>query len=154
MSRPDTGRDLVAELLAIAPAAATDAAMFQHAVADQIGLNLSEVKCLGELLAGPGTVGAIADRLGLSSGAVTRIVDKLARVGYLRREPDPSDRRRVLVVGVPERLDEVSALYHGMAQAWRDFLAECTPDQLAFLHTVLTRMREATRLEVAKLRAR
>lgn len=67
---------------------------------------------------------------------------------------DPADRRRVLVVGVAERLKEVSALYQGMGRAWRDFLAECTPDQLAFLYAVLTRMREVTRVEIAKLRAR
>src|SRR6476646_12235104 len=100
MTRQDANSraDIIAELLRRAPRAASDSVLFQQAVADRLGLNLTEVKCLGPLTEGPATVGVIAERLGLTPGAVTRMVDKLERAGYVGREPDPRDGRKVLVI--------------------------------------------------------
>lgn len=154
MSGSDSIADLVAELVSAAPVVASDVVLFHQAIADRVGLNLSEVKCLGRLVDGPCTVGVLAEHLGLSSGAVTKMVDKLAQAGYVAREPDLTDRRRVVVVGTPERLAEITSLYHGMATALGEFLAGCTPEQLAFLRSTLARMREVTSLEIAKLRMR
>lgn len=148
-------RDLLIERLQrAAPAVAAQGALFHQAVADHLGLTLSEVKCLGPLVGGPASVGEIAGRLGLTPGAATRIVDRLTREGYVRREPDPEDGRRVRVVAVPERAAEVAALYEGMAAAWWDVLADCSVEQLAFLDALLARMREVTGLEIARLRLR
>ena len=144
--------DIIAELLTAAPRAASDAALFQQAVADRLGLNLTEVKCLGPLAEGPATVGEIAERLRLTPGAVTRMVDKLEGTGYVRRERDRRDGRKVLVIGEPEQLRTVSELYGGMDTAWRELLAECSLDQLDFLHDLLARMRDLTAVEITKLR--
>ncbi|MEU6586098.1 MarR family transcriptional regulator [Nocardia sp. NPDC046763] len=154
MTRQDANirADIIAELLGAAPRAASDAALFQQALADRLGLNLTELKCLGPLAEGPATVGVIADRLGLTSGAVTRMVDKLERTGYVRREPDPRDGRKVLVIGAPERLQQVSEMYGGMANAWRELLVECSIEQLEFLRDLLIRMRDVTAVEITRLR--
>lgn len=150
-----TERDVLIErLLRAAPAAAAQGALFHQAVADHLGLTLSEVKCLGPLVDGPVSVGQIAEVLGLTPGAASRIVDHLAQEGYLRREPDPEDGRKVRAVAVPERTAEITALYEGIAAAWRDTLADCSIEQLAFLDRLLARMREVTGIEIAKLRLR
>lgn len=154
MSGSDSIAELVAELVSAAPAVASDVVLFHQAIADRVGLNLSEVKCLGKLVDGPCTVGVLAEQLGLSSGAVTKMIDKLAQAGYVSREPDLADRRRVVVVGSPDRIAEITALYHGMATALREFLAECTQEQLTFLRSTVARMRDVTSLEIAKLRMR
>jgi DNA-binding MarR family transcriptional regulator len=145
--------EVVDELIRTAPRAVADTVLFQQAIADRLGLNVTDVKCLAPLAdGGRGTIGEIADRLGLTPGAVTRTIDRLERAGYVRRDPDPADRRKIFIVGVPERMREVSALYDGMAQAWREVLSGCSAAELEFLRGLLRQMREITTVEIAKVR--
>jgi DNA-binding MarR family transcriptional regulator len=66
--------------------------------ADAAGLGPTDVYTLSLLgTVGPLTAGQLADRTGLTTGAVTRLIDRLARAGHVRRVPDPVDRRRVHV---------------------------------------------------------
>lgn len=72
--------------------------------AEAAGLGPSDFYTLTLLgAAGPLTAGQLADRIGLTTGAVTRLIDRLARAGYVRRVPDPVDRRRVHVELEPSR---------------------------------------------------
>lgn len=149
----ETRADVVDELIRMAPRAVADTVLFQQAIADRLGLNVTDVKCLAPLAdGGRGTIGEMADRLGLTHSAVTRTIDRLERAGYVRRDADPADRRKIFVVGVPERMREVSGLYGGMAQAWREMLSGCSAAELEFLRTLLRRMREVTTVEIARLR--
>jgi DNA-binding MarR family transcriptional regulator len=68
------------------------------AVADWLGVNRTDVICL-DILARLGTVpaGRLAEESRLTTGAVTAVLDRLERAGYVRRLADPNDRRRVLV---------------------------------------------------------
>ncbi|OIJ62676.1 hypothetical protein WN71_038435 [Streptomyces mangrovisoli] len=75
----------------------------QQDVARQLGLNVTDLTCLGFLteasLAGdPLVAGDLAERARLTTGAVTGVLNRLEKAGYIRREPDPHDRRRVYVV--------------------------------------------------------
>src|SRR5215213_8872482 len=72
------------------------------AVARRIGAPPVEFKAMDHLHdAGELTPGQLADRLGLTSGAVTALVDRLERLGWARREPHPTDRRSVVVRPAP-----------------------------------------------------
>jgi DNA-binding MarR family transcriptional regulator len=57
------------------------------------------------LLHGPAPAGRLAELTGLTSGAVTGVVDRLEEGGYVRREVDPADRRKVIVVADAGRVD-------------------------------------------------
>jgi DNA-binding MarR family transcriptional regulator len=57
------------------------------------------------LLHGPAPAGRLAELTGLTTGAVTGVVDRLEKNGYVRREPDPADRRKVIVVADAARVD-------------------------------------------------
>ena len=87
----------------------TAVVVFHESVGRLLGLTAVERKCLDILSRlGPVTAGAIAEHTGLTSGAVTGLVDRLQAAGYVDRAPDPSDRRRVLVSLRPEtKLNEV-----------------------------------------------
>jgi DNA-binding MarR family transcriptional regulator len=74
-------------------------------VAELIGIGRTEMRCLGllERHGGRLTAGRLAELAHLTTGAITGVVDRLERAGLARREADPTDRRRVIVV-----MDEVA----------------------------------------------
>src|SRR5687767_1822383 len=100
--------------------------LHNHAVADYIGLHQTDQTCIDLLdWTGPLTAGEIGTHLGLSSGAVTGLVDRLEAGRWVRRERDPADRRRVIVHLSTERGAELWALYQPLAEtidAYRDRL--------------------------------
>jgi MarR family len=57
------------------------------------------------LLHGPAPAGRLAELTGLTTGAVTGVIDRLETGGFVRREVDPADRRKVIVVPDAERVD-------------------------------------------------
>ncbi len=71
---------------------------FHLVTADEVGLSGTDYQATNLLaLDGPLSSGELAARLGLTTGATTRLIDRLERAGYLRRVHDPADRRRVMV---------------------------------------------------------
>ncbi len=76
----------------------TAAVLFHHAVAERLGLGPTDHKCLDLLRERGAMAGAdLAAITGLTSGAITGVVARLERAGYLRREPDPSDGRKQIL---------------------------------------------------------
>lgn len=94
---------------------ATAMVVFHEAVGRLLGLSSVERKCLDVLQRlGPVTAGAIGEHTGLTTGAVTGLVDRLEKAGYARRTRDPADRRKVVVELVPnERRDALMAAAFG-----------------------------------------
>src|SRR6187200_3244462 len=83
---------------------------FGQTVAIRFGLSESDVEALSVLLdSGAATAGRLSELMGLTSGAVTRVIDRLEQAGYVRRVPDPADRRRVIVELIPEKMAAVQA---------------------------------------------
>jgi DNA-binding MarR family transcriptional regulator len=98
----ETKQELIAELMRIARAheAANDA--FDEVAARKLGLNRTAVRCLGIIdNEGPMTAGRLAELSGLTSAAVTSILDRLEEAGYARRTRDEKDRRQVIVELTP-----------------------------------------------------
>src|SRR5688500_14942829 len=94
------------------------ATLHNHAIADSIGLHPTDQECIDLLdWTGPLTAGEIGVHLGLSSGAVTGLVDRLEAGGWVQRERDPDDRRRVFVHLSTERGAELWPLYQPLAEA-------------------------------------
>ncbi|QWF78892.1 MarR family winged helix-turn-helix transcriptional regulator [Amycolatopsis sp. CA-230715] len=131
---------------------ATAIVVFHEAVGRLLGLSSAERKCLDLLRhLGPVTAGAIGEHTGLTTGAVTRLVDRLENAGYVERARDPHDRRKVVVRLLPN--DEMDAL---MATAFAPFaaqIAELTtsyrPEELAAITDWIGR---ATEILVANTR--
>src|SRR5690348_17850934 len=100
---------LLGELAGVYRSYLTAVVLHGQAAADALGQNPTDLYALNALeLAGPLTTGVLAERIGLSQSATTRLVDRLERAGWVSRGPDPADRRRVVVtaVPVPEEEDE------------------------------------------------
>ena len=93
---------LIKDILVAIQDEQTQNAFLSNAIAERLGVAPNELEVLGTLVVrGPLSAGEIARRTGLTSGAVTRLIDRLVERGAVRRLPDPQDRRRVLVEMTP-----------------------------------------------------
>lgn len=115
-------------------------ALVSEAVAERLKINSTDLESMDFLnLYGPMTPGRMAELTGLSSGGVTRLIDRLARAGYVRREADPNDRRKVIIQPTWEASDShVLPLFAGIAREMgglmRSYSAEDLRVILGFLH--------------------
>jgi DNA-binding MarR family transcriptional regulator len=110
------GRDaLTAELLTAIAAWQIPIVQFNGVVAERLGMGWTDLQALYVLANhGPATPTRLAERVNLSSGAASRMIDRLERAGFVRRVPDTHDRRRVLVEPVAEAVERVGGLYRGL----------------------------------------
>ncbi len=145
MSREASSRaELVAALLQAGRQLSAATIMFHQTVADCLGLNATDHKCLDLLAtAGPLTAGELADRTGLTTGAITSAIDRLERAGYARRVDDPRDRRRVIVRPVARRCRRIGRLFEHLGAAVAELGARYRDEQLV---TILDFLAESQRV--------
>lgn len=125
--------------------------MFHQVMAEKLGLNVTDSRAFSILQeTGPIPAGRLAELTGLSTGAVTTIIDRLEEVGYVRRESDPADRRRVIVAPVADeaRDRKVEALVGAMMGPLAERMEKYTDSELElildFLDTGIDYLREQT----------
>ncbi|MCX6047867.1 MAG: MarR family transcriptional regulator [Chloroflexi bacterium] len=83
-----------------------NAVMFSQVIAQKAGINSTDNECLDFLLLnGPATAGQLSELTGLTTGAVTAVIDRLEKIGYVKRERDSADRRKVIVVPNKEKIN-------------------------------------------------
>ncbi|HEY4454068.1 MAG TPA: MarR family transcriptional regulator [Pseudonocardiaceae bacterium] len=130
--------------------------LFHAQVAEQVGLSPTDHKCLDLALRSdvPLTAGQIAERSGLSTGAVTGVIDRLERAGYVRRVRDPHDRRKVLVEVSKNNLTAYGDAFDGLWRALDRALANYTSDELKAIERYITEMISVLSAEAHRLAAR
>jgi DNA-binding MarR family transcriptional regulator len=100
------------------------AIFFNAQTAEKVGLGLTDMQTIHMLqLYGPSTPSRLAAATGLSSGGVTVALDRLEKAGYIRRQPNPADRRSLLVTLVPSSLAKLAGLYEAVEAETRRLLA-------------------------------
>ncbi|MGH2615767.1 MAG: MarR family transcriptional regulator [Thermomicrobiales bacterium] len=129
-------------------------AMFSATVAARVGINTTDLESLDLLRRhGPMTAGRLAKLTGLTTGAITGVIDRLERRGYARREADPSDRRRVIVrVNDDIAAHDLGPLYAELETAMMGVLTRYSDEEIAILSDVAGRLSDAMRDAVARLR--
>jgi len=112
-------------------------------VARGLGLGASDAQFVGLLTAhGPLTPGRLATMTGLTTGTVTGVIDRLERGGFVRRERDPTDRRKVLVTPREEGTARLIAQYTDYGAHTEAVLARRDADQLRVIAAFLAEMVE------------
>jgi DNA-binding MarR family transcriptional regulator len=104
-------------------------ALFSQAVGERVGMHSTDIETMDLLnTLGPMTAGELSQRTGLSSGATTRLIDRLERAGFVRRRHDEVDRRRIIIEVVPENCAPLAACFmpmaEGMIELWESFSDE------------------------------
>ncbi len=128
--------------------------LLSQIIADKVGLSPSDLECLGFLDdAGPMTAGHLGELTGLTSGAVTRMIDRLERARHVRRRGDPDDRRKVLVELVPGRAREFERFYGPMARGATQYLGRYSDAELALIARVLEDMVAFSRTQTQRIQA-
>jgi DNA-binding MarR family transcriptional regulator len=111
---------------------------FHDAVAAYLGINRTDLRCLDILdLSGQQTAGELAVQMGMSTGAVTAMLDRLEKAGYLRRVRDPADRRRVLVESAELARERGREIYQPFEELTVPMFARFTDEQLAVVRDFL-----------------
>jgi DNA-binding MarR family transcriptional regulator len=145
-------RALIEQLQFLGEVVSTETALFQHVAAAQYGLGITDMKTLSILLReGPMTAGEIGNRLSLTSGSVTTLIDRLERQDLVRRKPHAKDRRKVIVTINQEKLASRDNVYLSMGEAFARLLGTYTTEQLEFLVQFYQATLEMTKKEIAKL---
>jgi len=124
------------------------------ASAERIGINVTDLNCLNILaLSGPLTAGELARATGLTTASITGVLDRLEEGGFVRRERDAHDRRRVVVHLNPTRgLRDVAPVFAPVVEAWRTTAAQYTDEQLALILGFQTQLEQIMRDRLIELR--
>jgi DNA-binding MarR family transcriptional regulator len=130
--------------------------MFHSAVADRMGVSVTDAKCRSILLQrGPMTAGDLAQRLGLTTGAVTGVIDRLVSAKLVQRVADPTDGRRVVVelLSNPRREREIAGLFEPMGTRIAGLVSGYSERDQATIAEFLTKASEVLEEETARLRS-
>ncbi|WP_309112278.1 MarR family transcriptional regulator [Saccharothrix sp.] len=124
-------------------------------IAEHLGLPWTDLQALYVLAnEGPATPGRLAQRVNLTSGSASRMIDRLERAGYVRRVPDPFDRRRLVVEPVDEAVRRVGGLYDSLNERHRADVEDLDDDQRAALLRFLDLATRRTEEEIESFRER
>ncbi len=147
--RPDARDPLDHELQRVG----TWSVLFKQALAERVGINASDLECL-DLLAeiGPVTAGQLAQHTGLTTAAITGMIDRLEKGRFVQRAKDPTDRRKVVVQPLPDRLPEVGKLYASLARAVDKLRSRYSDQEQALLLDFATGVNRIFEEETLKLR--
>jgi len=130
-------------------------ASFFRAAAGRIGMTVTDLQVMDILEStGPTTAGQLADLTGLTTGAITGMLNRLEEAGHVRRERDPADGRKVIVRLAQGKDDKraIGSLFASLETAWDDLASRYDDEQTAVLLAFLQRCNGLSRDAIVRLR--
>lgn len=126
---------------------------FDNLAAERLGVNETDLHCLNIIENSGGlTAGELAAQSGLTTGAVTGVIDRLEGVGFARRIPDPGDRRRVKVEVTPKFYDRAESIWGPVAKEWSRALSrQFSAEELDLIERFLRTTNEINRRHLDRL---
>jgi DNA-binding MarR family transcriptional regulator len=128
--------------------------LMSQAAADRIGINATDLNCLNILsFSGQLTAGELARATGLTTASITGVVDRLEAAGFVRRERDAADRRRVVIhLDADKALRTVAPVFGPMMGAWQRMAARYDDDDLRLIVGFYDQMEQMIREHLNRLR--
>lgn len=132
----------------------SDLDRLDEAIASRFGLHRTDLRCL-EIVGrdGPMPAGRLAVQAGLTSSAITSVIDRVERLGYLERRSDSADRRRVLVELTELGRTSGRAAFAGLMEGTNRLLAAYSPADIHTISGLLDQIRDLVRSEAANATA-
>ncbi|GLV55236.1 transcriptional regulator [Dictyobacter sp. S3.2.2.5] len=128
--------------------------LFHQAIADSLRLNTTDLKCLDLVRESDGlTPGQLAKLMGLTTGAVTGIVDRLEAAGYAQRRRDSIDRRKISIHARPEQIAaRLNPIFTSFQQAMAsEFQAAYSDQEMALILDFVRRSSRVLQAETRKM---
>jgi len=130
-------------------------AVFRDLVAKRTGMTQTEISCAGFLIEkGEATPSELAEITGLTSGAITGVITRLQKKGFVTHDRDTKDRRKVIVKGVPKKLAHAMFYYQPIAERYYGLLSTFDKDHLEFLMEHSKNISKIMEEEIEKLERR
>ncbi len=95
--------------------------------ANAVGVSRNDLRCLNMLAEAPVKPSKIAAELGLTTGSVTTLLDRLEKADLAKRERDPDDRRGIIVHPTPFLFETLGPIYSGVANEIERIAAAYSP---------------------------
>lgn len=155
MKSQNSDEALHQELMQAFQLSGTLTVLHTNAVAHRIGLSATEFEAMDIITRyQPITAGKLSEYCGLTTGAITGIVDRLEKSGFVVRERDPEDRRRVFIKPIDNavRSKKVRELYKPMNEGFKNFVCKYSKEELCFLLKLQKEANEMTEKAIAKMR--
>lgn len=131
----------------------TRTVLFHQAAAQALGLFPTDLKSADILNeAGPMTAGELGKKTGLSTGSVTALVDRLEKAGYVAREKDPNDRRRVVIVPLTASKKHIKDLFRPLSESTMDLCREYTEEELELIFSFVGKAADIMEGELERLK--
>jgi DNA-binding MarR family transcriptional regulator len=128
---------------------------FDDATAELLGVNRTDLNCIDIIDRHGGlTAGELAAESGLSTGAVTAVIDRLERAGYARRVRDDEDRRKVKVEVTPKLRKGALEVYGPMMEEWQAVMNRATTEQLRLMVDFMREANEVKPRHMERVRRR
>jgi DNA-binding MarR family transcriptional regulator len=155
MSR-ETKKQVAGNVIAAYRTATNQDVAFDALAAEALGVSVTDLHCLNIIEARNGlTAGELARESGLTTGAVTAVVDRLDRAGYARRVPDQHDRRKVNVEVTPAFYGSAGEIWGPVADEWqRRLTTRFTTEELHTIADFLDEVAELTVEQAERVRNR
>ena len=136
----NTKKDLEKQVMMAAQNQGVSSVLFRNALGRKVGLNITESECLSFLtIKGTSTPTQIAKYIGLTTGSTTTMLDRLEKAGFIRRKPNPQDRRGVFIEVTEKWTSTAGPLVAGVVQAHAKLIASYSAEELAAITDFLTR---------------
>ena len=109
--------------------------LFQQNMAQKIGVSHTDLKS-AEILneTGPITAGELSKITGLSTGSVTALINRLEKSGYVKRERDQLDGRKVMIMPIPERQEQIKSHYQSLSMATKELCSDYNEQELILIN--------------------
>jgi len=152
-SRPSR-RELLDRLWDLGRIMSTQTVFLHQAIAQSVGLNATDTKCIDLILRGPGesvTAGWLSEMTGLTTGAITHILDRLEKRRFVERVRDTRDRRKVFVRVRPESLEPLTPKYEAIGRAYMDLMEEYSDKDLQLICEYMENVSRISELQLASV---
>jgi DNA-binding MarR family transcriptional regulator len=153
-SKKSNRRELLNKLWDLGRKMSTQTVFLHQAIAQSVGLNATDTKCIDLILRGPDdsvTAGWLSDMTGLTTGAITHILDRLERRQFIERVRDSHDRRKVFVRARPASLQPLVPKYEAMGQAYMSVVEQFNDKELRLVCDYLEKTSEVSQQELTKM---
>ena len=153
-SKKTRRRELLNRLWDLGRITSTQTVFLHQAIAQSVGLNATDTKCIDLILSHPDgsmTAGSLSGMTGLTTGAITHILDRLEKRQFIQRVRDTRDRRKVLIRVCPDSLEPLIPKYEGIGKAYMSLAERYGDKELQLICDYLERASEVSKRELTNL---